>query len=188
MALPNQPHLNFLPAQLQPNPNLLPAQFQPNPNLLPVQFQPNPSLLPAQFQPNLNFPPAHFQPNLNLLPPHPQIPIYPVPAPKTVYILSYSSDVLSKYPNPEAKLAALLPPGIPALLTVYCQTWRPPPAKMCKMYSGVSKPVQDFMRSSRTATREILYTDYMSLRHASERGNGGDTGWQTESNGRSRGG
>ncbi|KAH8635395.1 hypothetical protein IG631_10796 [Alternaria alternata] len=80
----------------------------------------------------------------------PQVPLVQ----KTLYVTTYSSEVLERQPGAEAQLLQHIP-HVPALLTIYCQTWRAPPRKMCQMYSGVSQQVQQFIMGSRTAVREI---------------------------------
>jgi len=130
----------YEPLQMMP---LQPVLF---PNAQPPLTPPQQAFpLPATPQPLLQHPQPFQQPQ-------PQIHLQP---PKTVYILSYSSSVLKHNPGASAQLVLHLPHGIPALLTVYCQTWRAPPAEMCRLYSGISPQIQNFLLRSRTAVREM---------------------------------
>lgn len=73
---------------------------------------------------------------------------------KTVYITSYSTIKLESEPTARAQLASTLPP-IPPLLTLYCHHWRAPSAELCRQYSGVSPPIQDFVQGSKTAMKDM---------------------------------
>jgi hypothetical protein len=110
-------------------------------------------LLPAPL-PTIPLSQQHLPQQQLPLPPQPllqpQVPL----TQKTLYVTTYSSEVLERQPGAEAQLLQHVPP-IPALLTIYCQTWRAPPRKMCEMYSGVSQQVQQFIMGSRTAVREM---------------------------------
>ncbi|KAF1942439.1 hypothetical protein EJ02DRAFT_489193 [Clathrospora elynae] len=124
-------------------------------SLQPVMF-PQPQLL-IPFQPVL-FPLQHPHPFLQSQPlpnPYPQPLLQPATHAKTVYILSYSSEVIKRTPGAQAKLQTLCPGGIPALLTVNCQTWRAPLPDACRNCSGVNPVVQGYVLQSRTAVEEI---------------------------------
>ncbi|KAF2845169.1 hypothetical protein T440DRAFT_493605 [Plenodomus tracheiphilus IPT5] len=95
--------------------------------------------------------PQFLQPNVQLVHHQPHI---SRPA-KTVYIISYSSDKIKRDVNGKPALQHAIPYGIPVLLTVFCQTWRPPAQEVCHMYSGVSPQVQEVILGSRTAMRHI---------------------------------
>jgi hypothetical protein len=71
-----------------------------------------------------------------------------------VYITSYSTVKPEEALTAGARLASMLP-FIPPLLTLYCHHWRAPSAETCRQYSGVSPPVQDFVKRSRTAMGDI---------------------------------
>jgi hypothetical protein len=145
---------------------LLPVMFPQSQPLLPPQsamvpLRPLPPLLPPpQQQPILHLQPFP-QPQPILPPPlilQPQplpqsLPAAPAPGPKTVYILSYSSEVLKNQPGAVAQLEQQ-EPG-PILLTVFCHKWRVPPPDMCRNYSGVSPQIQPFIQGSRTAMHEM---------------------------------
>ncbi|KAH6839896.1 hypothetical protein B0T12DRAFT_37286 [Alternaria alternata] len=127
-----QPVIYPLPQMQVPlQAGLLPA---PLPNILPLQ--------------------QHLPQEQLLLPPRPllqpQVPLIQ----KTLYVTTYSSEVLERQLGAEVQLLQYIP-HVPALLTIYCQTWRAPPRKMCEMYSGVSQQIQQFIMGSRTAVREI---------------------------------
>jgi hypothetical protein len=72
----------------------------------------------------------------------------------TVYINSYSTVKLEKDPTARARLASTFP-SIPPSLTLYCHHWRAPSADVCRQYSGISAPVKEFVRGSRTAMGDM---------------------------------
>ncbi|KAH9864606.1 hypothetical protein J1614_010541 [Plenodomus biglobosus] len=90
-------------------------------------------------------------PQLQLVQPRQQV-IQPV---KTVYITSFSSDRVKRDINGKSTLEQAIPFGVPAVLTVWCQTWQAPVKEICDMYSGVSPQVQEVILGSRTATRHM---------------------------------
>lgn len=128
---------------------LQPVIYPPPQMQIPLQAGLFPAPLPTILPPQQHLPQEQL-----LLPPRPllqpQVPLVQ----KTLYVTTYSSEVLERQPGAEAQLLQHVPP-VPALLTIYCQTWRAPPRKMCEMYSGVSQQVQQFMLGSRTAVREM---------------------------------
>jgi hypothetical protein len=130
----------------------------------PFQAVPFPAPSPALLPPQQHF--QQLQPQYLLLPQpilqlqtllHPQPLIQPEAAigQKTLYVITYSSEVLKRYPNAETQLLQHIPNGVPALLTIYCHKWRAPPRAMCEMFSGVSTQVQQFLLGSRTAVGEM---------------------------------
>jgi hypothetical protein len=129
------------------------------PFIYPIPQVPMPMQIPLQPLPPL-LPPL--QP---LQHPHPQPPLHPVPQPhfrphvpvgqKTLYILSYSTEVLHRHPHAEAQILQHTPHGIPNLLTIYCHAWRAPSREICERYSGVSPQVQAVILGSRTAVGDM---------------------------------
>jgi hypothetical protein len=145
---PMHPHIQMLPLQ----PFIYPIPQMPIPMQIPLQ--PLPPLLPP------------LQPFQQLQPqPQPQPPLLPAPQPfirhpvpvgqKTLYILSYSTEVLHRHPHAEAQISQHTPHGIPNLLTIYCHAWRAPSRETCERYSGVSPQVQAVILGSRTAVGDM---------------------------------
>ncbi|KAH7363741.1 hypothetical protein BKA66DRAFT_470911 [Pyrenochaeta sp. MPI-SDFR-AT-0127] len=69
--------------------------------------------------------------------------------------MSYSSEIIEQDQSAREQLCTLLPFGVPALLTIWCQSWRPPSRDVCLDYSGVSAVVQAVILKSRTAMKEM---------------------------------
>ncbi|KAH6851527.1 hypothetical protein BKA58DRAFT_425059 [Alternaria rosae] len=152
---PIYPHMPMIP--LQPFVHAIPQmQMQ-----IPLQQIPLLAPLPPLLPPQQHF--QQLQPQtllLQPLPPHrhaqPLMPPPALPVQKTLYILSYSTEVLKRHPNAEAQLMQQhVPSNLPALITIYCHKWRAPPREICDRYSGISPQVQQFILGSRTAMGEI---------------------------------
>ncbi|KAL6167389.1 hypothetical protein ACJQWK_06822 [Exserohilum turcicum] len=88
------------------------------------------------------------------------------PARPTVYIITYSTDLIRSETSAISLLASQVPrrdPRIPHLYTIDARNMQPPSAALCERYSGISPLIQDIVmqdacarRAASTAVRELL--------------------------------
>lgn len=94
----------------------------------------------------------------NIPPPPPPASAFPPTLP-TIYILSYSTDILrSTKSSLTALLASQLPlrnPPIPHLYTIDARPFTPPAAHICAAYSGIATLVQDIVLRDRAAAKAV---------------------------------
>lgn len=150
------------PLSLLPSPIIVPHVLPLSRPLRPRPPPLNPRLqVPLLQAPQINLQQVlvtkgHPQPFLTLAPvigQHPQSVLQQGLGVKTVFIISYSSEI-NKHDHSWRRI---IPAGILTLLTVRCQKWRAPTAEICSIYSGVSVEVQRVVFDSRTAMA-AMYT------------------------------
>ncbi|KAF1963583.1 hypothetical protein CC80DRAFT_530411 [Byssothecium circinans] len=75
--------------------------------------------------------------------------------PRTVHIITYSTQQHAASPAVQAEIAAARPANVPKLLTVHAENWPLPPPELCQRCSGVSAAIQDFVKNNAEGSRCI---------------------------------